>query len=360
MKYGVPERLHSDQGRTFESDVIAELYQLYGVKKTCTTPYRPQGNAQCERYNRTLHNLLCILPPEKKRRWPEYLPVLVHAYNVTLHATTGFSPYYLLFGVHPHLPIDALLGCEEVTERRHDWLSVHQERLRYAHEKAREYSEVKALERVTHLNEKTYCPQVRVGEFVYLHQRRPGRNKIQDAWSPVVYKVVGTTYMVEPLEGGPFRRVHRSELRPGAMPSPRPRSRGKSQADTQSVSRDGCETIEPDFVMVEEVMQPSDRGATDVQVVSEAPRTLEVCCDGSEGNQVAVGAFRDSVTTVDLSSESADELSQSQEFKAPEMCSPIRKEVPVPAVRRSRRTTAGVHTNPFQAPRSAQIWCLGY
>ncbi|KAJ8016311.1 hypothetical protein DPEC_G00005880 [Dallia pectoralis] len=118
LKYGVPERLHSDQGRNFESEVIRELCKLYGVKKTRTTPHR--GNAQCERFNRTLHNLLRTLPTEKKRHWPEQLPELVHTYNVTPHATTGYSPYYLLFGVHPHLPVDALLGQDQVLDNTHD------------------------------------------------------------------------------------------------------------------------------------------------------------------------------------------------------------------------------------------------
>ncbi len=35
----VPERLHADQGRNFESEVIAESCKLYGVKKADTTPH---------------------------------------------------------------------------------------------------------------------------------------------------------------------------------------------------------------------------------------------------------------------------------------------------------------------------------
>ncbi|KAL6467298.1 hypothetical protein MHYP_G00251020 [Metynnis hypsauchen] len=187
MKYGVPERLHSDQGRNFESEVIAELCRLYGIKKTRTTPYHPQGNAQCERFNRTLHDLIRAFSPEKKQRWSEHLPEIVHAYNVTPHATTGYSPYFLLFGVDPHLPVDALLGRDEVVSQKHDWLAIHQKRLREAHEKAKEYMERKAAERIAMLSEKVYCPPIDVGQLVYLRHRPTGRNKIQDSWSPVEY-----------------------------------------------------------------------------------------------------------------------------------------------------------------------------
>ncbi|KAI5626698.1 hypothetical protein C0J50_13742 [Silurus asotus] len=354
MKYGVPERLHSDQGRTFESEVIAELCRLYGVKKTRTTPYRPQGNAQCERYNRTLHNLLRTLPSEKKRRWPEYLPELVHAYNVTPHSTTGFSPYYLLFGVQPYLQIDALLGSEEVIEGKHDWLSVHQERLRFAHEKAREYSEEKARERVTRLNEKMFCPQVSVGELVYLRQRLPGRNKIQDAWSPVVYQVVeivGTTYTVELLEVGPAKRVHRSELRPGAVPTLRPggkRLEPGAQMGKQPGFVDHNEASEPGFVVVEEVVQPRVRLGTDNIMDSESLVFSESESVSSEGGQIQISieAGRDSVEPdiVVLTPEATDEHAPSQKLDVGEMCDAAKREVPVPAVRRMYNITLGIAT----------------
>lgn len=81
MKYGVPERLHADQGRNFESEVIQELCKLYGVQKTCTTPHHPQGNAQCEHFNRTLHDLSGRRVRKRKCRWPEFLPELVYAYS---------------------------------------------------------------------------------------------------------------------------------------------------------------------------------------------------------------------------------------------------------------------------------------
>ena len=79
----VPQRIQSDQGQNFESKLVSALCELYGIHKTPTKPYHPRGNAQCERFNCSLHDLLCILPPELKTKWPQYLPELGQAYNDT-------------------------------------------------------------------------------------------------------------------------------------------------------------------------------------------------------------------------------------------------------------------------------------
>lgn len=378
LKYGVPQRLHSDQGRNFESAVIAELCKLYGVKKTRTTPHHPQGNPQCERFNRTLHDLLKSLPPEKKRKWPEHLSELVYAYNVTPHSSTGYSPYYLLFGVQPHLPVDALLGQEPITDDKLDWLKVHQERLRDAHVRAKEYAERKAVERAIQHEEKVYCPTVEIGQHVYLRHRPPGRNKIQDAWSSTVYRVVevqGTTYTVESVEGDMVKRVHRSNLRPcnSPVPVPIPRRRKSPVLEVPtSPAESEIPSLETECVLVEEVLCPGEKltlVSTSESAKQPVPQLGDYLNDQEEesgmsgdwsgpashethdDNLEVTPVFREPETgSVHLPAENPAMRPVPTPRKKREEC--VKPEVPYPAVRKTPRTTAGVHSNPNRLPKS--------
>ena len=171
-KFGVPSRLHSDQGRSFESALIQQLCQLYGIQRSRTTPYHPAGNGQCERFNRTLHNLLRTLPSSRKRDWVSCLPHLVFCYNTTPHQTTGESPYFLLFGQEPQLPVDFLLGrvCEPVAGTVNDWVLDHQTRLQIAFEGAREHLFAAASRRKERYDQHVRDLPLEEGQLVYLRK----------------------------------------------------------------------------------------------------------------------------------------------------------------------------------------------
>lgn len=224
FRFGVPSRIHSDQGRCFEGAVIKQLCALYGVEKSRTTPYHPSGNGQCERFNRTLHDLLRTLPTTRKRDWAACLPQVVYSYNTTPHQSTGESPYYLMFGREPQLPIDFLLG--RVEEPRpgqvHDWVVEHQARLRIAFDGARGRLEAAARKRKDHHDATVRTMPLQVGQQVLLRDYGVrGRNKIQDKWSSTIYKVLktpadhGQVYTIAPEDDlDKVRYVHRSSLKP--------------------------------------------------------------------------------------------------------------------------------------------------
>ena len=99
VHYGFPKRIHSDQGGSFEGEIVKHLCKLTGMEKSRTSLYHAMGNGSCERYNRTLLNMLGTLKPDQKSDWKAHIAPLVHAYNCTRHETTGFAPFLLMFGV---------------------------------------------------------------------------------------------------------------------------------------------------------------------------------------------------------------------------------------------------------------------
>ena len=70
------------------------------------------GDGQTERINRTIINMLKTLNEIEKSRWKDHLPKLVFAYNSTINKSTGYSPFYLMFGRSSKLPIDSMLSVQ--------------------------------------------------------------------------------------------------------------------------------------------------------------------------------------------------------------------------------------------------------
>ena len=332
-KFGVPARIHSDQGRSFESSLILQLCQCYGVKKSRTTPYHPAGNGQCERFNRTLHNLLRTLPVSRKRYWPSCLPQVLFAYNTTPHQSTGEAPFFLMFGQEPRLPVDFLLGqVEEPMGREpHEWIVEHQTRLRLAFEGAGERLRAAAHRRKAQHDQGVHDEPLQEGQLVLLRNTGVrGRNKMQDFWLADLYIILkapqggGPVYTIAPQhDHTKAKQVHRSLLKEflGAHPPVAPLNdervshrRGHSDSSSEDDLFVGAE-----LPLVQESSPSCPVGARPVQLVPTVAEEVEL--------PVAETA---------------------RVVPAPPANIPRG-----PRLRRTRRVNAGCHLNPHNLPRSS-------
>ena len=98
----MPKILHSDQGQNFESTILKQTLQAFGVAKSHTTAYHPQGDSMVKRFNRSLLQLLRSYV-EKEADWERHLPLVLFAYRTATHSSTGTSPFLLMLGRQPKI-----------------------------------------------------------------------------------------------------------------------------------------------------------------------------------------------------------------------------------------------------------------
>ena len=97
-RVGVPQEILTDQGTSFTSKLLIELYKMLHIQPIRTTPYHPQTDGLVERFNQTLKMMLRKTAVKEGLDWDKMLPCILFAYREVPQASTGFSPFELLYG----------------------------------------------------------------------------------------------------------------------------------------------------------------------------------------------------------------------------------------------------------------------
>ena len=312
LKFGMPVRIHHDQGGEFENQLFSQLKMNCGVLGSRTTPYHPQGNGQVERFNRTLLQMLKTLTDKQKTNWKESLNKLIYAYNCTRCEVTGFSPFYLLFGRSPRLPIDLLFGLTSDTGKAdhrtymEKWRCEMQEAYEIVKKNVR-----KSTERgKKHYDEKVKSSVLCPGDRVLVRNLTPrgGTGKLRNHWEETIHVVIRQVgedipvYEVKPEQGrGRSRILHRNlllpcdylplEIQPKGTPKQKERMREtttdninqKEEDDEDECEYDYRPVVQPQMPMIDkttecvDTQEDSDQEtpvlSTDEPVIEDRPMT---------------------------------------------------------------------------------------
>ena len=236
-RYGVPEQLHSDRGVQFESAVFAELCETFGVDKTRTTPYRPQANGKCERFNRTLVSMLRRAVLKRPYDWEPLLPTVLQAYRSSITESTGFTPFRLAFGREMRLPIDLGSPLPDPPREIRTFAAELAEDLEWSYRVAREVIGLGHRRAESRYNEravaKQYKPGVLVRVLVHTHPHGvPSKLNAKYSGLCEVIEVRGPTLTLRELDTQRIFTASHDAVRASTLP-PRAPQIPVPLADTQ-------------------------------------------------------------------------------------------------------------------------------
>lgn len=168
--FGIPNVVKTDNGSPFQGQEFKNFSELMGFQHRKITPLWPQGNAECERFMRSIGKAIRAANAEHKN-WKQDMYNFLRNYRATKHATTGISPSDLLFGRPMKTKLPSL------TPKRKD------QRLRHSDKamknKMKHYADTKRHSKPSSL---------KIGDTVLVKQEK--RNKSTTPFNPEPFKII--------------------------------------------------------------------------------------------------------------------------------------------------------------------------
>ena len=201
-RVGIPEAILTDQGTCFMSQVLTALYNWLNVKRIRTSVYHPQTDGLVERFNQTLKRMLKKLPDADGKDWDRLIPYVMFAIREVPQASTGFSPFELLYGRQPRGLLDLAREAWESQPSPHrsviDHIEQMQARAKRIWPLVREHMEQAQREQSRTYNRGAVCREFRVGDQVLVLvptseckflAKWQGPFEVVEKMGPVNYKV---------------------------------------------------------------------------------------------------------------------------------------------------------------------------
>ena len=105
-RHGAPRVLLSDRGKDFLSKVVADVCKIFQIHNVNTSSYHPQTDGLVERFNSTLCQSLSMYVSKNQKDWDDFIPLVLFAHRTSVLEVIGDSPFYVLYGCEPRLPVD--------------------------------------------------------------------------------------------------------------------------------------------------------------------------------------------------------------------------------------------------------------
>jgi hypothetical protein len=223
-RHGVPKMILSDNGKNFISETVRILCEKFLIKHIFSSPYHPQTNGMVERLNRTLCNSLAKVK-EKEEDWDIHIPAVLFAYRTKRHATTGYTPFQLVYGRQAILPIEVTLPLEipepdedipledSILHRAFELI----DELPYQHDKAQANTEKSQKKQKVRFDSKINVEEFNIGDKVWVQRKdiEASRSaKFEDKRiGPFIIqnKLNNGAYKLATIEGKTLQRYYNSD-----------------------------------------------------------------------------------------------------------------------------------------------------
>ena len=181
-----PQYILSDNGTEFKNSLMDQVLQQLGIDRIFSAPYHPQSNGKSEVFHRYLKPTLKKLCEKDPANWDKYLNQVLTSYRITPNLATAESPFFLVYGRDPNLPLPQLLELMQcfLGDPDSGKLNLETHRLALAiAKKTLDENKFTATQKTLARDK----PAFQIGDHVYFKNKQPGKWDLK--WRPG-YRIV--------------------------------------------------------------------------------------------------------------------------------------------------------------------------